>query len=441
MAHSIADVKSIFGRALDLHTPEERAAYLDQACGDDPRLRAEVESLLDVQPGAAGFFEAMGPSPGPTLDAPINERPGTVIGQYKLLEQIGEGGFGVVWLAEQQHPVRRKVALKVLKPGMDTRQVIARFEAERQALALMDHPSIVPEDSTFVTSSEILKIAPNGTASLFATFPDTDEFDANGVLGLATDPHGNVYAALDTRKRASKGVWRIRRDGSMVRLAGSERMEFPNALTFDLAGNLYVTDSELGEVWRFGPDGTGGPWAHDVLLEPLPFDPFGFPVPGANGIAFFPPNHLYVANTEHGLILHIPINADGTPGEVELVAGNPVPADPTLWVPDFRLWTADGVAVDENGDIHVVIAGFAIISEMTGLELSPLVRVDPDSGAVTLTPTVRDAFDLPLGLAFGRLAPDDTSVFVTNGDLFQDPIGPGPGVVKAGVGVRGYSGR
>ncbi len=74
--------------------------------------------------------------------SPVGERPGTVIGPYKLLEQIGEGGFGLVFMAEQQQPVRRKVALKVLKPGMDTRQVIARFEAERQALALMDHPNI-----------------------------------------------------------------------------------------------------------------------------------------------------------------------------------------------------------------------------------------------------------------------------------------------------------
>ena len=78
-----------------------------------------------------------------TLDlAPLAERPGTTIGRYKLLEQIGEGGMGVVYMAEQREPVRRKVALKIIKPGMDTREVIARFEAERQALALMDHPNI-----------------------------------------------------------------------------------------------------------------------------------------------------------------------------------------------------------------------------------------------------------------------------------------------------------
>src|SRR5207302_4997637 len=80
--------------------------------------------------------------PATTVDQPAGEGPGTGVGPYKLLEQIGEGGFGVVFMAEQTVPVRRKVALKVLKPGMDTRQVVARFEAERQALAIMDHPHI-----------------------------------------------------------------------------------------------------------------------------------------------------------------------------------------------------------------------------------------------------------------------------------------------------------
>src|SRR5262249_29168331 len=88
------------------------------------------------------FLEAPAPVLAPTADEPICERPGAVLGPYKLLEEIGEGGFGVVFLAEQSAPVRRRVALKVLKPGMDSKQVVARFEAERQALALMDHPHI-----------------------------------------------------------------------------------------------------------------------------------------------------------------------------------------------------------------------------------------------------------------------------------------------------------
>jgi serine/threonine protein kinase/Flp pilus assembly protein TadD len=142
MADSLADVKSIFGDALELRSPAERAAYLDQACGGDPRLRAEVESLLRARQDAGCFLASPGSAAGAAAEEPFSERAGTVLGPYKLLEQIGEGGFGVVFLAEQKEPLRRKVALKVLKPGMDSRQVVARFEAERQALALMDHPNI-----------------------------------------------------------------------------------------------------------------------------------------------------------------------------------------------------------------------------------------------------------------------------------------------------------
>jgi tetratricopeptide (TPR) repeat protein/serine/threonine protein kinase len=131
----------VFKAALKL-SPDEREAYLEQACGADQALRQEVESLLRAHNEGGSFLEkpACG---GATVDSPpAAECPGSVIGPYKLLEQIGEGGFGAVFLAEQQEPVRRKVALKVLKPGMDTRQVVARFEAERQALAIMDHPHI-----------------------------------------------------------------------------------------------------------------------------------------------------------------------------------------------------------------------------------------------------------------------------------------------------------
>ncbi len=136
-------IKSLFSAAMDL-PPAERAAFLDQSCGDDKVLRAEIESLLskrtvDVVRTGGAFSNA------PTATsafAPITERPGSVIGQYKLLQQIGEGGFGTVFLAEQSKPVRRRVALKIIKLGMDTKSVIARFEAERQALALMEHPHI-----------------------------------------------------------------------------------------------------------------------------------------------------------------------------------------------------------------------------------------------------------------------------------------------------------
>jgi len=123
--------------------PDQRAAFLDKACDSNQELRREVESLLRAHDTSGNFLRENSSPPQQTADYDsISERPGTVIGPYKLMEQIGEGGFGLVFVAEQQEPVRRKVALKIIKPGMDTRQVIARFEAERQALAMMDHPNI-----------------------------------------------------------------------------------------------------------------------------------------------------------------------------------------------------------------------------------------------------------------------------------------------------------
>ena len=139
--------REIFMRAVGLPA-DERAAYIDQACADNLKLRQEVESLLHAHETSNIFMDVPALNRPDDADGPtavyhaLTEGPGTVIGPYKLMEQIGEGGFGLVFVAEQQRPVRRKVALKIIKPGMDTRDVIARFEAERQALALMDHPNI-----------------------------------------------------------------------------------------------------------------------------------------------------------------------------------------------------------------------------------------------------------------------------------------------------------
>jgi eukaryotic-like serine/threonine-protein kinase len=134
----------------------ERAYYLDGACAGDPVLRRQVEELLAANDAAVGFLPELategessakaGAPLGPVATVPINrgpsEQPGHMIGQYKLLENIGEAGFGAVYVAEQRELVKRRVALKIIKLGMDTKQVVARFEAERHALALMDHPNI-----------------------------------------------------------------------------------------------------------------------------------------------------------------------------------------------------------------------------------------------------------------------------------------------------------
>ena len=141
MSQEQQDVEAILYEALRLADARQRVTYLDASCGTNTRLRADVDSLLRAYEGQAGVLRA----PSDLFDEltePISEEPGTLIGRYKLLERIGEGGMAVVYMAEQEQPIRRKVALKIIKVGMDTQQVIARFEAERQALAMMDHPNI-----------------------------------------------------------------------------------------------------------------------------------------------------------------------------------------------------------------------------------------------------------------------------------------------------------
>ncbi len=171
------DVKSIFGQVLALTSAAERAAFLQQACGSDREKQAEVESLLQAYRDAGAFLDERSPCPNAAADLRITERPGTAIGPYRLLEPIGEGGMGIVFLAEQHEPIQRRVALKVIKPGMDSRQVIARFEAERQALALMGHPNIAKvHDAGTTTSGQ-----PYFVMELCRGVPITDYCDQHGL--------------------------------------------------------------------------------------------------------------------------------------------------------------------------------------------------------------------------------------------------------------------
>jgi WD40 repeat protein/serine/threonine protein kinase len=144
-------VRTIFTHAVEIDDAQQRSEYLAQACGADIQLRRHIEDLIQANDAAGAFLGGAGDAAEPAapnasastlLVTAITEKPGDQIGPYKLLQQIGEGGCGVVYMAEQEQPVRRMVALKVIKLGMDTKSVIARFEAERQALALMDHPNI-----------------------------------------------------------------------------------------------------------------------------------------------------------------------------------------------------------------------------------------------------------------------------------------------------------
>jgi hypothetical protein len=161
MASWNPEANELFLKALELGCPEYRREYLDEACARQPELRAQVEALLRASACAGGFLDRPAIAPanhgeqpsgnhdrvsdepaGTALPELLGEGPSPRVGPYKLVQPIGEGGMGVVYLAEQQEPVRRQVALKIIKPGLDSTRVIARFEAERQALALMDHPNI-----------------------------------------------------------------------------------------------------------------------------------------------------------------------------------------------------------------------------------------------------------------------------------------------------------
>src|SRR5262245_1430659 len=138
--------EELFEAARKLSDPRERDRFLNEHCAGDEPLRQRLGRLLAALQESDDYFRPA--SPASAMQRPSansmseGEAIGTCIGRYQLLERIGEGGFGIVYAAEQTEPVKRRVALKVIKLGMDTRQVVARFEAERQALALMDHPNI-----------------------------------------------------------------------------------------------------------------------------------------------------------------------------------------------------------------------------------------------------------------------------------------------------------
>jgi serine/threonine protein kinase len=156
-------LKQLFLGAAEITDSAQREAWLAQQCGQDADLLAKVQALLKAREDPESFLDILAPTaglpsplegapqgsgqgereiPAATIDQPASEAPGTVIGPYKLLQLIGEGGMGTVFMAEQTSPVQRKVAVKIIRSGIDSRQVLARFEAERQALALMDHPNI-----------------------------------------------------------------------------------------------------------------------------------------------------------------------------------------------------------------------------------------------------------------------------------------------------------
>jgi serine/threonine protein kinase len=240
-------VEVIFSAALEKGTDAERATFLKEACDGDGELWGRVDALLDAHTSAGSFLErpVLG---GATIElAPPGEGPGTMIGPYKLIQLIGEGGFGSVHLAVQTWPVRRKVALKILKLGMDTRQVIARFEAERQALAMMDHPNI----ARVLDGGATLTGRPYFVMELVRGMPITKYCDSNN---LSTTARLELFTLVcyAVQHAHQKGV--IHRDikPSNVMIALQDGRPVPKVIDFGIAKAVdrELTDQTLVTDFR-----------------------------------------------------------------------------------------------------------------------------------------------------------------------------------------------
>lgn len=291
------------------------------------------------------------------------------------------------------------------------------------------------------TASDIIKITPWGETSVLANLGPTPP-GANGLVGLTTDPKGNVYVAFSSRNE-KHGVWKICPDGEMQLLPGSEQIILPNSVTLDKKGNIYVTDSDplnMGTtgIWRLPKKGEAfEPWCGDEPVLAAYDNPLGFPLVGANGIAFGPPNNIYVANTEKGLIAHITILEDGSAGTATVLATHPM-----------LLINPDGLALDTNGDIYTVLPPSTFPLGVVP-PMSPVVKIHADTGEVEplmdpFTFPDGEYFDFPTSIVFGTGPMDKKSVYVANLSGMEGygmPPGSGAKITQVGVGVPGFTGQ
>jgi len=265
---------------------------------------------------------------------------------------------------------------------------------------------------SMILLDEIRRIDPSGEQSVFA------KFDVPGVApaGLEVNAAGSVYVAasaldLETGETdpSIRGVYRIDRDGTTERLLGTGAILFPNDVTLDKRGNVYVTDTAGGRVWRIPKGGAAELWIEDPLLGGTGEFGFGFPI-GANGIAFRH-NTMLVANTERGLLVEVPIQPDGSAGAPVLLAQSPA------------LVGADGIVLDVHADVYVGV----------GVQ-NTVVRVD-GVGAITTLATAEDGLNQPSTLAFGTGRSEHETLFVANFSLFSPE--PTPAVLTISVGQPG----
>lgn len=247
---------------------------------------------------------------------------------------------------------------------------------------------------------QLWKLNPDGTEPVLLL-----DLGVEGAFGLAVDSPGNVFMAH------SSGVYRVTKDGYVEQLLGTDEIGWPNALAFDKRGNLYVTDSTLGAIWRIPRGGSAELWLQDELLYGLDTIPPFSPV-GANGIAYWH-GSLYVANTEKGLIVRVPILKGGVAGDPLIIAEGP------------ELYGLDGITLDVHGNIYALL-----------VLQNKLVQIDPETGDVTELLS-DEVLNMPASLAFGTGRGDRQSIYITNFSLLDPEAGIGPAILKVDVGVPG----
>jgi sugar lactone lactonase YvrE len=268
-------------------------------------------------------------------------------------------------------------------------------------------------------TGEIRKIAPDGTQSTLATLRVGAGRTTNALLGLAVDRHDDVYALLSSHNVGGSdthGVWRIHPDGSKELFAALDPAGLPNQPLFDAIGNLLVTDSFLGTIWRITPQGKVSRWLTDPLLMP-DTAACGFPLRrGANDMAFDDHGNLFVENTNKALIVRIPINPDGSAGSPSVYASGCA-----------NLNGADGITTDVRGNVYVA-----------DIILNKVVRVNTNGTIDTLAGPA-DGLDSPSGVAFGTRRGEQTSLFITNSALltYLSRGTPHPSLMRLEVGVPG----
>lgn len=260
---------------------------------------------------------------------------------------------------------------------------------------------------SFPFTGELRTVSLDGTSQHFATLPTGGGF---GPLGLAVDAPGNVYAGVRTTDPATQGVYRVTPSGVATRLPGSGAIAFANGLAFDQRGNLYVTDTILGAVWRIPRNGSAELWIQDDALEGDGSAQFGFPL-GANGIAVRH-NQVFVTVTEKASVVTIPIRPDGSPGALTVLAQSPA------------LFGSDGIALDVHGNILVPV-----------IAQSTIVRIPPDGSSIDTIATQDDGLNWASSIAFGTGSGARKTLYAANFGIGSSS--PTPGVLAFDVGVPG----